>query len=210
MRDFFATPACDWRRDDGSLHLYVVPDVAQRAELAGLQDRLSWPRGQARQPAEFLHATVLRLPWFRDELSPQELASIQHTVGRAAAGVPAFELDFDTLDLLEFGVVVSASPTPGWDLLVNTLEESLRAREGNKDAAQSLWMGRPFGPHASLSYGREDAPDGELTGVVNTLSVRQRWAVRRVELLSVSMHKGEGTFSWVPISSHELATDNGQ
>lgn len=201
MRDFFATPACDWRRPDGSLHLYLLPEGEQRAELARLQDALPWPDLHARQPASFLHATVLRLPWFLPELDEPQLTAVQESVAQALSAAPPFVLEFDTIALTDFGVVVSAPSTQGWESLLASLESAL-GRCDVQSERPDAGFSRPFGPHVSLSYGRADAGADELADVVATMSVRQSWPVRRLELLSVHMHRSEGTYSWEDVSSH--------
>lgn len=201
MRDFFATPACDWRRPDGSLHLYLLPEDEHRAELARLQDSLPWPDLHARQPADFLHATVLRLPWYLPELDEQQLTAVQAAVAQALSAAPPFVLDFDTVALTDFGVAVSAPSTQGWENLLDSLEAAL-GRCDVKSVQPGAGFSRPSGPHVSLSYGRADAAADELADVVATMSVRQSWSVRRLELLSVRMRRGEGTYSWENVSSH--------
>lgn len=206
MKDFFATPACDWRRTEGSLHLYLIPDDGQRRELSGLQERLDWSSLHARQPPEFLHATVLRLPWYEPELDPAERESLQRAMKLALNDVPPFTLDFDTLELTDYGVVVSAPAAAGWDRLVRALEQGLAETEVDRPSQGSSFS-RPFGPHVSLSYGRDNAEDAHLAAAVSQLSVRQRWNVEQVELVAVGMHKEQGTYSWEPVSTHRLSGD---
>lgn len=206
MKNFFASPACDWRRPNGSLHLYLIPDDQQRRELSGLQEQLDWPAYHARQPAEFLHATVLRLPWYEPELEASERESLQRAVTHALNDVPPFTLDFDALELTDYGVVMTAPSVAGWHRLVDTLEQGLTdwaVRRASVDARFT----RPSRPHVSLSYGREKAGDADLATTVSRLSVQQRWNVQRAELVAVSMHKGRGTYSWELVSTHHLSGD---
>lgn len=206
MRDFFATAACDWRRPDGSLHVYLIPDDDYRDELARVQEQLPWPRLHARQPPEFLHATVLRSPWYEPELDPGERDSIRQRIARELTNLPAFSLEFDTLQLTDHGVVLAASPTPGWDRLIAALHQGLAGIDV-RTPGDSPGFTRPFGPHVSLSYGREHAEDDEIAEVVSQLRVRQEWNVQRVELVAVDMDRQRGTYSWVPVSVHRLNGD---
>ncbi len=204
MKDFFATPACDWRRSDGSLHLYLVPDDEQRRELASVQDRLPWPAYHARQPAEFLHATLLRLPWYVPELEATELESIRRAVTLALRDTPPCTLDFDALELGDYGVVMTAPSVAGWRRLIDALEQGL-APGAVRELPAGAGFTHPCGPHVSLSYGREEAMDADLARTVSRLSVRQRWNVQQAELVAVSMHRERGTFSWEPVGIHALS-----
>ena len=196
MRNFFdsMTP---WERNDGSLHLYVVPDAALGDRLVEAQSHLQGIPDLPTMPRPWLHFTVNRLAQF-DDIGQRELSRLAAALTERLVRVPAFDVELGAPQVQETAVEVVAPPTPGWDLLVKAV------RDAALDTFGGTMPDSPHAPHVSLAY---------ATGPVDSEWVAERLAgvgplgtfrVGTVHLMSVTVRPEMGIFDFVELANWPL------
>lgn len=199
MQSFFESMP-PWPRNDGSLHLYVVPEDADLLErLTAAQELLAGFASLPPMPRPYLHCTVQRLAHFDDDVRQAELTALGEQLNRRVAEVPAFDLELGAPQVHRTAVGCEAAPNAAWDRLVTTV------RDGVVDAWPGELPPPPHGPHLSLAY---------ATGDVDAAQVQQRLAevppigrlhVAAVHLVSVTVRPEIGIFDFVTLADWDLA-----
>lgn len=196
MRSFFDYMP-PWVRNEGSLHVYALPDDRARDRLAEESLRLDGIVGLPRMPEPWLHLTVSRLSQF-DDLSHAELTRLAEALGREVEGLGAFDVALGAPAAGEHTVGCSAPSSPQWEALVS----------GVRRAASDTFGGElpppPHAPHASLAYATGDVDDtlvaSRLVGAAEIGLVR----IDRVHLVSVTVRPDLGTFDWIELANVDL------
>lgn len=196
MRSFFDYMP-PWVRNEGSLHVYALPDDPARERLAEESLRLDGVVGLPRMPEPWLHLTVSRLSQF-DDLSHAELTRLAEALGREVEGLGAFDVALGAPAAGEHTVGCSAPSSPQWEALVS----------GVRRAASDTFGGElpppPHAPHASLAYATGDVDDtlvaSRLVGAAEIGLVR----IDRVHLVSVTVRPDLGTFDWIELANVDL------
>ena len=196
MRSFFDYMP-PWVRNEGSLHVYALPDDRARDRLAEESLRLDGIVGLPRMPEPWLHLTVSRLSQF-DDLSHAELTRLAEALGREVEGLGAFDVALGAPAAGEHTVGCSAPSSPRWEALVS----------GARRAASDTFGGElpppPHAPHASLAYATGDVDDtlvaSRLVGAAEIGLVR----IDRVHLVSVTVRPDLGTFDWIELANVDL------
>ncbi|MHA6524376.1 2'-5' RNA ligase family protein [Tessaracoccus sp. G1721] len=196
MQSFFdsMTP---WDHNDGSLHVYVLPDddVADRIEK--LQARIDGVTGLPPMPRAWLHFTVNRLAQF-DDLSMAELTRLAESLTAELAGVAAFDLEVGAPQVHNVAVECVAEATPGWDALVDAVRRAALATFGG------TMPDRPYAPHVSLAYATAEVSDDELRERLDGAPAVGRVRVGKVHLVSVTVRPEVGTFDFVELANWSL------
>ena len=196
MRSFFDYMQ-PWVRNEGSLHVYALPDDRARDRLAEESLRLDGIVGLPRMPEPWLHLTVSRLSQF-DDLSHAELTRLAEALGREVEGLGAFDVALGAPAAGAHTVGCSAPSSPQWEALVS----------GVRRAASDTFGGElpppPHAPHASLAYATGDVDDtlvaSRLVGAAEIGLVR----IDRVHLVSVTVRPDLGTFDWIELANVDL------
>ena len=196
MRSFFDYMP-PWVRNEGSLHVYALPDDRARDRLAEESLRLDGIVGLPRMPEPWLHLTVSRLSQF-DDLSHAELTRLAEALGREVEGLGAFDVALGAPAAGAHTVGCSAPASPQWEALVS----------GVRRAASDTFGGElpppPHAPHASLAYATGDVDDtlvaSRLVGAAEIGLVR----IDRVHLVSVTVRPDLGTFDWIELANVDL------
>ncbi|HMQ66010.1 MAG TPA: hypothetical protein PJ992_06940 [Arachnia sp.] len=196
MRSFFDYMP-PWVRNEGSLHVYALPDDPARERLAEESLRLDGVVGLPRMPEPWLHLTVSRLSQF-DDLSHAELTRLAEALGREVEGLGAFDVALGAPAAGAHTVGCSAPSSPQWEALVS----------GVRRAASDTFGGElpppPHAPHASLAYATGDVDDtlvaSRLVGAAEIGLVR----IDRVHLVSVTVRPDLGTFDWIELANVDL------
>ena len=196
MRSFFDYMP-PWVRNEGSLHVYALPDDRARDRLAEESLRLDGIVGLPRMPEPWLHLTVSRLSQF-DDLSAAELTRLAEALGREVEGLGAFDVALGAPAAGAHTVGCSAPSSPQWEALVS----------GVRRAASDTFGGElpppPHAPHASLAYATGDVDDtlvaSRLVGAAEIGLVR----IDRVHLVSVTVRPDLGTFDWIELANVDL------
>ena len=186
-----------WVRNEGSLHVYALPDDPARERLAEESLRLDGIVGLPRMPEPWLHLTVSRLSQF-DDLSHAELTRLAEALGREVEGLGAFDVALGAPAAGAHTVGCSAPSSPQWEALVS----------GVRRAASDTFGGElpppPHAPHASLAYATGDVDDtlvaSRLVGAAEIGLVR----IDRVHLVSVTVRPDLGTFDWIELANVDL------
>lgn len=197
MRNFFDSTA-PWERNDGSLHLYVVPDTALGDRLVEAQARLQGIPDLPTLPRPWLHFTINRLAQF-DDIGQRELSRLADALTQRLVDVPAFDLELGEPVVQDTAVEVVAAPTPGWDLLVTAV------RDAALDTFGGTMPDSPHAPHVSLAYATGPVDDGWVREKLAGLRPLGRFQVGAVHLVSVTVRPELGVFDFVELANWPLA-----
>lgn len=197
MRSFFdsMTP---WERNDGSLHLYVVPDESLGDTLEELQSRLEGIPALPTMPRPWLHFTVNRLAQF-DDLGQRELSRLADALTAELESVGAFELELGAPQVHDQAVEVVADPVPGWEALVEAVRRAALGTFGGTlpDA--------PYAPHLTLAYATGDVDDALVESRLGGAPAVGTFRVSSVHLMSVTVRPEIGIFDFVELANWPLS-----
>lgn len=186
-----------WERNDGSLHLYALPDDAVADRLSEAQGRLDGLPNLPLMPRPWLHFTVQRLAQF-DDIGQAELSRLCAALGRELDDLAPFDLDLGSPQVHEVAVEVLASPSPGWDALVDAVRRAV------VDTFGDAMPERPYAPHVSLAYATGEVDDETLRSRLADTPAVGRLRVDSVGLMSVTVRPEVGTFDWVELAGWSL------
>ena len=196
MRCFFdhMTP---WLRNEGSLHVYALPDDRARARLTEASLRLDGIVGLPRMPEPWQHLTVSRLAQF-DDLPSAELTRLAETLGREVEGLGAFDVALGAPALTSDSVGCSAPSIPQWDALVSGVRRAASGCFGGELPAP------PYAPHTSLAYTISDVDDDLVAPRLDGAAEIGPTRIDRVHLVSVTVRPERGTFDWIELANIDL------
>lgn len=196
MQSFFdsMTP---WDHNDGSLHVYVLPDEGVADRIEQLQARIDGVPELPLMPRAWLHFTVNRLAQF-DDLSMAELTRLADALTAELAGVAAFDLEAGAPQVHDVAVECVAEATAGWDALVDGVRRAALATFGG------TMPDRPYAPHVTLAYATGDVSDEELGARLEAAPELGRVHVGTVHLVSVTVRPELGTFDFVELANWTL------
>lgn len=198
MRNFFEQMD-PWDRNDGSLHLYVLPDDSATERLVAAQSRLEGIGSLPPMPAPYLHLTLQRMAHFDDELKQADLSRLGSALGEALAAVPAFELELGVARGEDTAVVSTASPSAEWGVL----------HSAARDCLSSLLPGDlpagPPAPHVTLAYATGDVPDDVVAARLRDTEPIGTLLVDTVHLVSVTARPEVGIFDFTHLANWDLA-----
>lgn len=199
MRNFFESKT-PWRKNDGALHLYVVPeDEAFLDRVGQAQSRLEGIPQLPPMPRAYLHCTVQRLAHFDDEVAQAELSVLGAELNERFAALSPFELRFSAPQVRPHAVEYVAQPDPAWDAMVATV----------RDGAVAAWGGElpaaPYGPHLTLSYATADVPDETVAEALLNVPSPGSLRVDKVALVSVTVRPEIGIFDFTTLADWDLS-----
>ncbi|MBK7820929.1 MAG: hypothetical protein IPJ61_07560 [Tessaracoccus sp.] len=196
MRSFFdhMTP---WLRNEGSLHVYALPDDRVRERLVEASLLIDGVVGLPRMPESWLHMTVSRLAQF-DDLPAAELTRLAAALGREVEGIGAFDIDFSAPWVSTDTVGCSGPSVPQWEALVSGV------RRAASDSLGGELPAPPRTPHTSLAYAIQDIDDGPVLARLEGAPQVGPMRIDRVHLVSVTVRPEVGTFDWIELANIEL------
>lgn len=196
MHSFFdaMTP---WARNDGSLHVYALPDDGVTDALMAASERLDGLAALPRMPRSWLHFTVGRLAQY-DDLGQAGLTRLADEIGARIAEVPAFELRLGAPEVWGQSVNCSAEPSGAWDRLVTAVRDAASA------FSDEPLPPAPHCPHVSLAYATGEVADDEVRARLADAPAVGPVAVRAVHLVSVTVRPEVGTFDWTELANWDL------
>lgn len=198
MRNFFETME-PWARNDGALHLYVLPDETALGRLGGAQSLFADLAPLPPMPEPYLHLTLQRLAQFDDELKQAELSQLGAALTESLSEFPAFDLDLGAPRAEETAVVSTAARSTAWD----RLREIVAATLG------SVLPGElpppPHAPHVSLAYCTGEVPDDEVDSRLAGAEPIGSLRVGEIHLVSVTVRPDVGIFDFTHLANWELA-----
>ncbi|WP_280406132.1 2'-5' RNA ligase family protein [Nocardia brasiliensis] len=200
MRNFFDSPHLDWPQLHGSLHVYVVPSLEFIASVQPVVDAVDAFEGCTAVEPRWQHATVTRIPWWRNEVDQDALDRYAEALSAVAADSSSFAIPMNGPLLHDYGVLVAAPEDTQWKQLYTATRDAAEQVFGTERALPAP----PPLPHVSLGYGiaeRDSAPlERALAGVETPVSL----AVDTLYFLAVDVDVDQGIFTWDVISSHAL------
>lgn len=195
MRSFFEQMA-PWPQNDGSLHLYALPDGDVRERLDEAAALIDGVPNLPLVPDAWRHFTVRRLAQF-DDLKQAELSRLADCVTEAVEGVGPFDLNVGTPQVHDRAVECVAEANPGWEALINAAGKAAAAFGGEvKDA--------PYAPHLTLAYATGDVEDTELHRRLGPAQAIGTVHIGQVHLVSVTVRPELGWFDWVELANWSL------
>lgn len=92
MRNLFDPDVLGWPRLRDSLHIYVLPDADFTSSMRPAFDAIERFEGCAVVEPRWLHATITRIPWWRNEIDRTLLDLFAVELGEIAAGTAKFAI----------------------------------------------------------------------------------------------------------------------
>lgn len=198
MQNFF-DQMVPWDRNDGSLHLYVLPEDEVVERLLAAQSCLEGVGALPPMPAPYLHLTLQRMAQFDDELKQADLSRLGSALREALAGVPAFELELGAPRGDATAVVSTASPSHEWDALHSTVSNCLSA------VLPGVLPTGPHAPHITLAYASGDVPDEVVAERLRHVEPIGTLVVDTLHLVSVTARPEIGIFDFTHLANWDLA-----
>lgn len=198
MRNFFDEME-PWARNDGSLHIHVLPgdDVCER--LAVAQSLFADVPALPPMPAPYLHLTLQRLAHFDDGLKQAELSRLGSVLTDSLGKVSSFGLELGAPRSDGTAVVSTAAPSTAWDGLHAAVAAALgQVLPGELPIP-------PHAPHVSLAYATGEVPDDEITARLADAEPIGTLHVGAVHLVSVTVRPEVGIFDFTHLANWELA-----
>lgn len=188
-----------WDRNDGSLHLYVLPYPSVGERLVAAQSLFADLDALPPMPEPYLHLTLQRLAQFDDELKQADLSRLGSALTHALSRTAAFELELGTPRPDETAVVSTAAPSQGWDALHAAVVSGLaQVLPGELPAP-------PHAPHVSLAYAVGEVPDDMVAARLSGAGPIGALHVTEVHLVSVTVRPELGIFDFTHLANWELA-----
>ena len=196
MHSFFdaMTP---WSHNDGSLHVYALPDDDVTLRLEEQSLLLDGIGSLPRMPLPWLHFTIARLPQ-HDDLGQAELSRLCDLIGAALEGLPAFELQVGAPRADATAVGCVGEPSAQWDDLVAAV------RGAASSFSDEALPPAPHAAHVSLGYATGDVDDAEVAARLAGAEPLGAVPVRRVHLVSVTVRPELGSFDWTELANWDL------
>jgi len=198
MRSFFEAMA-PWPQNEGSLHLYVLPDEATRERLRTAQEALAGIDHLPLMPPAYLHFTLQRLSQF-DDLPQAELSRLAEHLTTQIDGLGRFAMHLGGPTLHETAIEITAAPSDEWDALVAAVRRGL----GNAFPDDGL-LPPPHAPHLSLAYATGPASDELVTEALIGLAPIGEVVVDGLQLVSVTVRPELGIFDFTELAGWPLA-----
>lgn len=196
MDSFFASMT-PWPRNDGSLHVYALPDEALRDRLETVSVLLDDVAGLPRMPLSWLHFTVSRLAQF-DDIGQAGLTALCDALTRELAGLSPVAVELGVPAPGPVGVTVEAPASPGWDALVAAVRRAAAA------VSDDPLPPAPHGPHVSLAYATAPVDDAVVVERLAGATPVGGFTITGLHLVSVTVRPELGTFDWTELASWDL------
>ncbi|CAM4528028.1 2'-5' RNA ligase family protein [Nocardia ninae] len=202
MRNFFDSPHLDWPQLHGSLHVYVLPDPEFIAVVQPAVDAVEAFEGCTAVEPRWQHATVTRIPWWRNEVADEALSRYSDALAAVAASTAPFAIPMQGPWLHDYGVGVAAPEDAQWKQLYTATRDAAEQVFGTERALPAP----PPMPHVTLGYGTTERDSAPLELALSTIKTPASLAVGSLHFLAVDVDPEAGIFTWDVISSHAVTS----
>lgn len=189
-----------WRKSEGSLHLYVLPAEDERELFFNVQQSLAGIENLPLMPAAYLHATLLRLAQFDEDVSQKEYSRLGREIDEFCATLEPFDLDFGPPVADDVALCCWATATPAWEQLT----------QGCRATVERAWGVEPFAspavPHVSLAYAKGMVNGDLVAATLEGVASPGRIRVDKVHLVSVTARPERGTFDFTELANWDLGS----
>jgi hypothetical protein len=201
VQNLFNPDVLGWPQLHDSLHVYVLPDPQFAASVQSAAEVIGQFEYCAPVASRWMHATVTRIPWWRNEVDVSALEKYGHALTAIAADLSAFAIPMFGPVVHETSVGVMAETNGSWQSLVDCTRTAAEQVFGT----DRVLPPPPPMPHVSLGYGTADHDSGPLERALCPVESSATLTVDVVHFVAVHQNPSEGTFTWDSISSHALA-----
>ncbi|MGO1385045.1 MAG: 2'-5' RNA ligase family protein [Arachnia sp.] len=199
MKNFFSRME-PWRKPEGSLHLYALPDEDERERLFTVQEALSGIDGLPLMPPAYLHCTVTRLAQFDEDVTQVQYTQLGDALQELCTQLSPFSLDFGAPRAGEDAVGCWAAESRSWDALVEGCRRTVFATWGLEPHAP------PVAPHLSLAYARASVDTDLVTARLTAAQPLGAVRVQTLHLVSVTVRPERGTFDFTELANWDLGS----
>ena len=196
VSDFFATTVDDWSHPSGALHAYLVPDAQARTRMVPALEAAGCIPFLAAQPADSLHATILRLPVLVRDLTDDDVALIKAEATRSGTALGPITLEFGSPCITSDSLLVRAPAGGRWDALIALVRE-VGARAFGPSGTQ---YPSPWAPHMTVAYA---VANGDDDVIVSALTDRDAATTEvgsvtftRIAWCGVHQNRDAGTYTF--------------
>lgn len=200
MESVFAPLERGWDQLRDSLHVYALPRLNPEL-IAAYHTAIERSKVCAVQPAQFLHATITRLPAHRNTVTADRLESLSASLDRTALKTRPFTITLGRPEIWTTAVACLGEETPDWKTLLDEVRQAARGCFNGLPLPPA-----PSAPHVSLGYGTHPTDDAPLVHELEMLADSTAWRpeliVDTIHLLSVHANPAQGTFTWDVMSVH--------
>ncbi|WP_458690376.1 2'-5' RNA ligase family protein [Nocardia tengchongensis] len=152
---------------------------------------------------QWMHATVTRIPWWRNEVDDRTLGEFGRALDTVTASMPAFTIKVAGPASHETSVGMDGPLSAPWQQLLDGARDAARQIFGTDRALPAP----PTRPHVSLGYCVADTDSQQLETALQPIDIPIELVIEEVCFVAVHQDPGAGTFTWDLISSHQLSAE---
>ncbi len=199
MKSFFENME-PWRKPEGSLHLYVLPNEEETDRLIEAQAALTGIDDLPLMPASYLHCTVQRLAQFDEDITQAQYTRLGDALADLCSGLSPFELALGAPQADDVAVGCWGNPSDDWDHLVHGCRETVAESWGGEAPAS------PAAPHVSLAYAKGPVDDDVVATRLAESEQLGTVYVGTLHLVSVTVRPERGTFDFTELANWDLGS----
>lgn len=205
MRRFFEREDTRWSRDDGALHVYIVPGVGALPQgVVCTHAALAQLPGLTVQPPEFLHCTVQRFDAHIEVLREAWWQEFRRAVKSGVKEMEPFRLHFAAPTAEAEAVEAVGVPNREWQQLLSCVRGAAAESGVGKALTEP-----PYGPHYTLAYCTGETDDREINSVLDKVGEPSSIEVDTISLVSVTQRPDVGIFEFETLDRWSLAAHTG-
>lgn len=178
----------------------MLPNPEFIASVQPAVDAVEAFEGCAAVQPRWQHATVTRIPWWRNEVDQTALDRFTEALAAVAAATTPFEIPMQGPWLHDFGVGVAAPEDAQWKQLHTATRDAAVQVFGTDRALPAP----PPMPHVSLGYGTAERDSAPLQHALATIKTPATLIIDTLHFLAVDVDLDQGSFTWNAISSHPV------
>ncbi|PTA42981.1 2'-5' RNA ligase family protein [Micromonospora sp. RP3T] len=151
-------------------------------------------------PDQWLHLTMQGVG-FADEIQPADLNQLAEETRNLLAAVPAFEVKFGSVVVVDEAIVMPAEPPQPVQELRRLTRTAIGRVFGEEQVPENA---EKFRPHVSVAYLTADGPSAPYIETVSRAKVEQApVTITHVDL--IEMHRDQQMYEWRTVEALPLA-----
>lgn len=199
MESFFEAMT-RWRKPEGALHLYVLPNEEALDRFVDIGEVLAGIEHLPLMPASYLHGTVTRLGHHDEDITQARYTLLGDALQSFCSDLGPFTLTFGPPGIHGNAVVCTASPSREWNELVAGCRRTVSQSWGGELPAP------PAVPHLSLAYAKGNVDDAQVSARLADVAPLGEMRVATLHLVSVTARAERGTFDFTELANWDLGS----